>query len=295
MAWTDATDGDIGPGGGKKREKKGFKVDRYENYKKRFAKGSGARQVQRNSANGGNASRVKIIKFDEKDRREFLAMHKRKNERRVAAFVEARERSKRENAKVRRAQREEARQAYNRFASVPILPNYTYRLPTDCSGSVDADCEGLEDEEPDDVERGEGAFRKERETVAKETTVHRIPSSMCGGAEVPNCAAPCSGFHLDDDVVTVEVKPLGLGSARGSTDRPVIGCSTPLPSNDFSDLPSVVEKEMLRLKQETKGPAKTKARVYLMKELEKIRKIKKHSRKGHGKKSAKGKKKNRRH
>nr|CCC93461.1 conserved hypothetical protein [Trypanosoma congolense IL3000] len=279
--------GGVHDGKKKKREKKGFKVDRYENYRQRCAKGLGGKGPQRIKSTDSTAGkRVKAVTFDEGDRREYLSMHKRKNERRVKAFVEAKQKTKWENSKMRRAQREEARQAYNKFAAVPILPNFTYRLPVGDEGHEDEDSAEASDEEDEQKPSRSGkATANHRRLVAEEKTMHTMPASMLGGVDDDNLAMAKPCCHLDDEFVTVEVKPIG-GTGHGNASS--------LPANDFSDLPAAVEREMLRLKRETKGPAKTKARVHMMKELEKIRKIKKHSRKGHGKKSAKGKRRNRR-
>ncbi|EAN90355.1 hypothetical protein, conserved [Trypanosoma cruzi] len=273
----------------KGREKKGFKVDRFESFQRRRLKKSGAKDAHRNSG-GGNSGRVRAIKFDENARREYLlTMHKCKNERRVKAFVDARQKTRRENARARRAQREEARQAYNRFAAVPILPNFTYQLPQD-----DGDAESESESEHDTREENDVVdvtVNRRHSAIAAGKTVHVIPTAMRGGSSEETTSDRKS--HLDDDFVTVEVKPLfgGLAAASGSGGA----TTTPkLPANDFSDLPAVVEQELLRLRKETKGPSKTKPRLRMLKELAKIRKIKKHSQKGHGKKTAKGKRKNRR-
>ncbi|ESL10456.1 hypothetical protein TRSC58_01811 [Trypanosoma rangeli SC58] len=118
-----------------------------------------------------------------------------------------------------------------------------------------------------------------------------MPTTMRGGV---NEAATSNGkTHLDDEFVTVEVKPLFAKSRKSGGGDGVVAAPQ-RPANDFSDLPAVVEQELVRLSKETKGPAKTKPRVRMLKELAKIRKIKKHSQKGHGKKTAKGKRKNRR-
>ncbi|KEG09760.1 hypothetical protein DQ04_04701050 [Trypanosoma grayi] len=277
----------------KKREKKGFKVDRYENYqRKRLNKITGKDARKDNSSGSNNGGkRVRAITFDEAARRDYLlTMHKRKNERRVKAFVDAKHKLRRDNAKTRRAQREEARQAYNRFAAVPILPNFTYQLPRDDGEEEEEEEEG---EVEDQAERGEGemmpdsADKRKRRLPAAEKTVHVMPSAMRGESDAT--PVPQSSGRLDDDYVTVEVKPL-FGKpavADASAAAPL------LPANDFSDLPAVVEQELRRLKKETKGPTRTKPRIQMLKELEKIRKIKKHSRKGHGKKTAKGKKRHR--
>ncbi|RNE99560.1 hypothetical protein TraAM80_08171 [Trypanosoma rangeli] len=271
--------GDDGGNNKKRREKKGFKVDRLENFQRKRLKKTGAGDARSNSG-GGNAKRVKAIKFDEDARREYLlTMHKCKNERRVKAFVDAKQKMRRDNARARHAQREEARQAYNRFAAVPILPNFTYQLPqNDEDAGNESDAEDV-------------SHRARRPVLAAEKTVHVMPTIMCGGvdgATASNCKT-----HLDDEFVTVEVKPLFARSKKSGGGDGVIAAPQH-PANDFSDLPAVVEQELVRLSKETKGPAKTKPRMRMLKELAKIRKIKKYSQKGHGKKTAKGKKKNRR-
>ncbi|EKF32781.1 hypothetical protein MOQ_003366 [Trypanosoma cruzi marinkellei] len=278
---------DDGGNNKKRREKKGFKVDRFESFQRRRLKKSGVKDTYKNNG-GGNSGRVRAIKFDENARREYLlTMHKCKNERRVKAFVDARQKTRRENARARRAQREEARQAYNRFAAVPILPNFTYQLPQD-----DGVAEGAS--EHDSCEENDVAdvtINRRYSAIAAEKRVHVIPTAMRGGGGEE--ATSDYKSHLDDEFVTVEVKPLfgGLAAASGSGGATT---TSMLPANDFSDLPAVVEQELLRLKKETKGPSKTKPRLRMLKELAKIRKIKKHSQKGHGKKTAKGKRKNRR-
>ena len=65
------------------------------------------------------------------------------------------------------------------------------------------------------------------------------------------------------------------------------------PGVDFSDLPPSVAETLEELKNQTRGPAKTKSRLHMVKELQKMKHIRKHSRKGHGKKRSYGKKKNR--
>ncbi|ORC93242.1 uncharacterized protein TM35_000011190 [Trypanosoma theileri] len=293
----------------KKKEKKGFKVDRYENYQRKQLKKLTGRDSSKNNNGNKNGRRVKAIVFDDTSRREFLlTMHKRKNERRVKAFVDAKQKMRRENAKTRRAQREEARQAYNRFAAVPILPNFTYQLPRENEDDISEEGED-EDEEQGvmlDNETLEGdttttiaakGNSKRRRILAAEKTVHVMPSTMLGENDETEPSASIShcSNRIDDDYVTVEVKPLFGKPTATYTDATgtSVRTTSALPSNDFSDLPEVVEQELLRLKKETKGAAKTKPRSQTLKVLEKIRKIKKHSRKGHGKKTAKGKRRNR--
>ncbi|KAH9578314.1 Nucleolar protein 12 [Trypanosoma melophagium] len=296
----------------KKKEKKGFKVDRYENYQRKQLKKLTGKDTSKNNNNSKNGRRVKAIVFDDASRREFLlTMHKRKNERRVKAFFDAKQKMRRENAKTRRAQREEARQAYNRFAAVPILPNFTYQLPRENEDNLGEEGEDEYGDEEHGVVVDKETFMdedttttaskgnsKRRRILATEKTVHVMPSTMRGENDVPEPSASTSycNNRIDDDYVTVEVKPLFGKPTSTYTDAAgnTMGTTSMLPSNDFSDLPEVVEQELLRLKKETKGAARTKPRSQTLKVLEKIRKIKKHSRKGHGKKTAKGKKRNRR-
>lgn len=324
-------------GGKKKKSRKGFKSDRHENYLRMVAKKNGKNVKESTTA---RISRPKSIVFDDSSRQNYLlTLHKKKNERRVQAFVDVKRKMRKDNAKTRREQREEARRAYNAYARVPILPNYTYRLPTQAEeGFVDEEEEDVTWEEetqsnPNDNEddermpwmsvddpqmaahdaemklreaEEENQMKKHRRlskrlaTVARST--HTMPSVMVGGAEEedkPKCSSSTrksSGVwptELPDaapeDEVTVEVLPLfARGGGTGAA-----AAAAPLPSNDFTDLPLSVQQELRRLRQETKGPAKTKPRLHMMKELEKIRKIKKHSRKGHGKRKASGKRKNR--
>eukprot|EP00331_Platyophrya_macrostoma_P000717 CAMPEP_0176408212 /NCGR_PEP_ID=MMETSP0127-20121128/1827_1 /TAXON_ID=938130 /ORGANISM="Platyophrya macrostoma, Strain WH" /LENGTH=249 /DNA_ID=CAMNT_0017787475 /DNA_START=102 /DNA_END=851 /DNA_ORIENTATION=+ len=236
---------------GKKGGKKGFKVDRYERYQehRKQQQGLGTTKASKKEKPGS----VKEVRFDATDRKEFLTgFHKRKNERRATAFLDMKHKQKVENSKFRREQREEARKAYNAYAKVPILPDYSYHLPSAASaaGAGEDDEDSFHGEENDDG-IDDSFFRADNE--------------------------------LGDygDGVSVTVQPLRRAS-HGA-----------LPTNDFSDLPKAVADELKRLKQQTKGPAKTKAKKNTLKTLEKIRKIQKHSRKGHGKKAAKGKKRNR--
>ncbi|CAD2216967.1 hypothetical protein AGDE_00142 [Angomonas deanei] len=186
------------------------------------------------------------------------------------AFVDTKQKMKKTNLKSRLEQKEQARKAYNKFAKVPILPNYTYQLPKfkEDLGSDE------EEEEGSGLSQLRSIRQKKRIVLEKEST-HAMPATMVGGAEGPS-------NRVDDEFVTVEVKPL-FGGEGPTTNQ----------GSNFSDLPSAVEQELIRLRRETKGPAKTKSKIHMMKELEKIRKIKKYSRKGHGKKTTSGKRKNR--
>lgn len=380
---------DTGDASKKKKTRKGFKADRLENYKRMIAKKSGKKVKETPT----HTARPKALTFDDADRRNYLlTLHKKKNERRVQAFVDMKRKLRKDSAKTRREQREEARRAYNNYARVPILPDYTYRLP-DRQDEGFADEEGEDDEESDSGEGQEGegedvnytegdvddgqslsegeeeedgdmpwmsvddpeaaardaqdklaeaeaeaeaerASRRRRKAKRLATLAHSshaMPGVMLGrkdGGEAdernggeddglngagegsattnsssknkgkrPNGAAHAGPTAAEDEFVTVEVKPLfarpGASTATDAEGKAIATAAKPLPSNNFDDLPAVVQQELRRLRQETKGPAKTKPRMRMMKELEKIRKIRKHSRKGHGKRKASGKRKNR--
>ncbi|KPA81998.1 hypothetical protein ABB37_03177 [Leptomonas pyrrhocoris] len=340
---------DSGDASKKKKSRKGFKADRLENYKRMLAKKSGKKVKETPTP----TTRPKAITFDDADRRNYLlTLHKKKNERRVQAFVDMKRKLRKDNAKTRRGQREEARRAYNNYARVPILPDYTYRLPDRQDegfgeedeeeeeeedghygeGNVDdhSSQEGGEEEMEGDMpwvyiedseeaardaharpkasaENKEDASRKRKKAKRLATVAHSshaMPGVMLGheAGEVEGDAAATatrsSSSVAEDELVTVEVKPLfarpGSSSTASSTgDGGAVPTAKPLPSNNFDDLPVVVQQELRRLRQEIKGPAKTKPRLHMMKELEKIRKIRKYSRKGHGKRKASGKRKNR--
>ncbi|KPI87654.1 hypothetical protein ABL78_3252 [Leptomonas seymouri] len=326
---------DTGDASKKKKSRKGFKADRLENYKRMIAKKSGKKVRETPTP----AARPKALTFDDAARRSYLlTLHKKKNERRVQAFVDMKRKLRKDSAKTRREQREEARRAYNNYARVPILPDYTYRLPDRHDEGFGEDEEGDADYTDDDAgdhtsQEGEErvdddempwmgldapeaaahdarenfeahaeASRKRKKAKRLATIAHSshaMPGVMLGQENGEgDGAAPSPSSAVEDEFVTVEVKPLfarpGASSASSSAgDNNAASAAKPLPSNNFDDLPAVVQQELRRLRQETKGPAKTKPRLRMMKELEKIRKIRKHSRKGHGKRKASGKRKNR--
>lgn len=231
---------DIGVGSGSKKTKKGFKSDRYDRYQLHRKKQQGFNPKAKKETHAP----VKEVRFDASDRKEFLlGFHKRKNERRATAFTDAKKKIKTENAKFRREQREEARRAYNAYAKVPILPDYSYQLPHQQLKEAD-----------------DGSDPEEDEQLGSDFYSHE------------------DSFG-DVEGVSVKVEPLR---------RP-----TGTISNQFADLPQAVAETLKKLKSATKGPARTKSKKNTLKTLEKIRKIRKHCRKGHGKKAAKGKKKNR--
>ncbi|KAG5491464.1 hypothetical protein JIQ42_01366 [Leishmania sp. Namibia] len=305
---------------GKKKTRKGFKSDRLGNYRRMLAKKNGKKVSDAPT----RTARPKSVTFDDSSRREYLlTLHKKKNERRVQAFVDAKRKQRKDSAKTRREQREEARRAYNSYARVPILPDYTYRLPKPQDDGFDDDEEAEErggesghspqgEPEVDDPEAAANSAgdtmeaessqkrRRAKRLATLPLTAHAMPGDMLdqeasADTDARRSAGPSSSCKVDSEYVTVEVKPLfGISSGDAtSTRKEGVATSKALPSNSFDDLPLVVQQELRRLRQETKGPAKTKPRVHMMKELEKIRKIRKHSRKGHGKRKASGKRKNR--
>lgn len=267
---------DVGLGSGKKNEKKGFKIDRYERYQ---AKRRGE-VVPNKKKKDVVQSATKEVRFDESARQEFLTgFHKRKNERRVKAFTDAKKKIAKENQKMRQEQREEARRAYNNFAKVPILPDYSYQLPN-YTGDDGEEEEG-EDGSGDDDDDKAVSSRQQRERTVMQAEER---------------------FGDDQDVV-VHVQPLfarnqpsSSSSATSGKEKTTIGSKKRgAPSvvkgslDDFSDLPEAVAAELKRLRMTEKGPSRTKPRQNTLKQLEKIRTIRKHSKKGHGKKGAKKK------
>lgn len=362
-----------GPDSGSKRKKRmGFKVDRRANYEKIMRKKMGKDTKKTLSS---SPSAPKAVVFNEASLKEYVtSLHKNKNERRVKAFVDMKRKIKKDNSKVRREQREEARRAYNKYAKVPILPNYTFHLPKASLDDEEAEegKEGYSEEEQDSVQKESldpldavvQPLLEKRSALKRSglhgSTVHAMPLSMTiaapnareeekshpvnaekngkknkrrhekmstesvedeeaeNGVEAalstssspPKRINTLEDFYADSEkaspqAVMVEVRPLfetlrspqeqstDASNNKNQRHRTDKGKSSALPSVNFSDLPAVVEEELRRLRKETKGPSRTKPRIATLKELEKIRKIRKHSRKGHGKKTASGKRKNR--
>jgi hypothetical protein len=241
-------------GSGKKKERRGFKSDRLERFQVSRLKKMGKKVKEANK--NAKPVAVKEVKFDDAARKDFLlGFHKRKNERRITAYLDVKRKQKKENTQFRREQREEARKAYNTYAKVPILPDYSYRLPNpleDAAAEAADDAEVFEDEEVDE----DSAAR-----ASKSQDFFPQEDSLFGATEgVSVCVQPLRQSHV--------------GTAG---------------AHDFSDLPKAVAEELRRLQKAERGPARTKPKVSNLKTLEKIRKIQKHSRKGHGKKGAKGK------
>lgn len=346
----------------KKRKKTGFKVDRRANFERIMLRKQGKDPKKSPSS----PSTTKSVVFNEAALKEYVtSLHKNKNERRVRAFVDMKQKIKKDSAKTRREQREQARLAYNKYAKVPILPNYTFRLPNAALDDVEEDEEFDEEKDEEDapldaalepvvqqssslkrlalqgssvhcmplsmttpspnveqresdIESGLNKKRKKNKELTGEKCTHedkqeestvRMAST---NNDLPAQKSTLSAFYAENDklsaqAVTVEVRPLfenlkstellsessSTGKSQHSKNGKDKKFTSSLPSADFSDLPPVVEEELRRLRQETKGPSRTKARIATQKELLKIRKIRKHSRKGHGKKSSCGKRKNR--
>lgn len=280
---------DTGEGGSDKQKKKGFKVDRRANYEKTIKR----KHNIKTAPEAKPAGRVKRIDFDGSALKDYvLSLHKNKNERRVKAFVDVKRRLRRESAKVRRDQREEARKAYNQYAKVPILPNYKFQLPSPAEQQQQHSY-GSDDESDD----GEVEKRYRRELLLQEHSHHSIPSAMLQGGEKSSCKAtgagkPGTATTLQDFYNKQDAAHPAAATAASSS---VIVDVTPLSDHlsTSSHLPASVEEALRQVRKEAKGPSQTRAKVKTLKELEKIRKIKRHSRKGHGKKSASGKRKNR--
>ena len=114
--------------GTKRKIKMGFKSDRAAKYKAKIESARGQRAAP--DPKKETPHRMKSLVFDSDARRkELLSAHKAKNERRVKAMTEAKRKMRKEASKLRRELREEARQQYNTYATVPILPDYSYRFP----------------------------------------------------------------------------------------------------------------------------------------------------------------------
>lgn len=304
----------------RKKERKGFKEDRRDNYLKRL-KGGKSADKKAKPEKEKKIVRVKEVKFDDAGRKDYLlTLHKKKNERRVKALVDHRRRAERDSARLRRDQREKARLQYNAFARVPILPDYSYDMPIYTT---------LNEEEFEDGPGGEGSARDEILSVegAGNDSNDGHASNKAGPATGKKCAsasgasrrgilAPVSHMQaLDGGDVTVEVRPLfgeprlsaaALASACGGSVAAAIGTARKTvrtvttitsrarvnPAVDFSDLPPAVAADLSKLREEKRGPSRTQVKIRMMKEMHKINKIKKHGRKGHGKKRSYGKRKN---
>ena len=333
----------------RRSEKKGFKSDRYDAYQKKFHPTQWKKAQQEKSKKGQReGQRPKEIKFDDSSRREFLTtLHKKKNERRVTAFVDAKRKLAKENTKFRAEQKENARKMYNSMASIPILPNYSYKLPTledTLREARELAAEAEEDEEDEDAVSEEDLPEEDREQIVTEdgeldeeaydrqerkrlarlakrieekrnqtvffSNSNNAAEEASGKKGGKKGAAASSSSLMEDSGVVVSVEPLfgRRDSVRAAPLDDVDANGRKLNKKQMSmqgsqrlvdsiaehnSLPMDVLKELAKIREETKGPARTEPKLRMMKELEKIRKIQKHSRKGHGKKSKSGKKKNR--
>lgn len=291
----------------KRADKKGFKQDRYEAYQQRFHKGDFKTMQAKKAAATAAASKERIV-FDDAERRSFLtSMHKKKNERRVTAFLDGKKKIARENSRLRREQREAGRQAYNKFAQVPILPNYRFQIPEFDPSAAAED----EDDENVEVEYDEDAsseYDDDGELIRRVKPKKKADKKKSDKKEAKRLSSSDKVEYggdgaVDSSTVTVTVAPLFSKSATAPIPMPLppgagrkaiaaAAAHTGVMSS-LADLPVAVAQELMKLRAERKGPSHTKAKVKTLKELEKIRKIQKHSRKGHGKKSTAGKRKNR--
>eukprot|EP00672_Neobodo_designis_P026122 CAMPEP_0174830160 /NCGR_PEP_ID=MMETSP1114-20130205/2372_1 /TAXON_ID=312471 /ORGANISM="Neobodo designis, Strain CCAP 1951/1" /LENGTH=285 /DNA_ID=CAMNT_0016063947 /DNA_START=41 /DNA_END=898 /DNA_ORIENTATION=- len=277
---------DDGQGERRKKEKRGFKEDRaarwLEKHRKEKELLSGKKLPKKPTKGDAKPAPIKELKFDDDARKEFLlTLHKKKNERRVNAIVESRRKRNRENKQFRAKEREEARKQYNDYAKVPILPNYTFKMPDplaeedDENGPVNSD--GDDDVEP--VEAGASMRDDVAAVFANQATRDRTKQ--------------LSGLSLHtsdgDGAVTVEVTPLfggGAASSAGGAGKKHAGGTLKSGAKnrfvgglDFSDLPEEVAQKLEEKMKAQRGPSKMKARVNMVREMQKFHKIQKHSRK----------------
>lgn len=262
---------DDGLGERKKKEKRGFKVDRSSRYLEKHRKEMESLTGKKapKAKEQGTTVRPKELKFDPEARQQYLlTLHKKKNERRVTAMVENRRRIAKENNRFRRESREEARRQYNEYAKVPILPDYTFKLPNPLAeenASEDANSDD-EDEMVDGVQLASevaAVFESQHAADPLAMTGMSLHSSREGAVTVD--VQPLFGRHANSD-------PSTLATASGKKNKFAGGL-------DFSDLPSDVADKLKHLMAERKGPSKMKPRVHLVKEMQKFHKIQKHSRK----------------
>ncbi len=283
--------------GGKKKKKFGFKVDRAKHYNETVRKAGGknasasaiaaaAALKKKNSAAAEEASktsRVKSITFDENARREYLlGMHKRKNERRVDAVIQRRRKHRTDQSKLRRELREEARQQYNSAARVPILPDYSFEFPNQKrAGDDDEDGDGSGADD-------DGITRNREYDVGTSVTVSVAPLQgkqqrlrSLSRQQQNSASAAGSASSAATAEARGRAKSAGIASER---DALLLDPT----------IPDIIKQRLARVRKEAKGPAQPRIKVRHVKEMKKILKIKKHSRKGHGKVSKSGaKKKNR--
>jgi hypothetical protein len=269
----------------KKGDKLGFKQDRTDRY---LARHGGAKNAERYSKKAlaqkdavTKTAKIKDIKFSDDSRVEFLTtMHKKKNERRVNAMVEGRRKMRRENLKHKQTEREELRKQYNSYAQVPILPDYTFKLP-----DMNADADDMDDiavSSDDDAEavdaktarRNAREFRRNAEAELQGVSLHT------GTAEEDNDAAYAQAVTVDVQPLFAAPAPTSRQSSRGGGGGgKVQGYRGGM---DFSDLPDDVATLLNEINAKQKGPSKTKKKVHVTKEMQKYHKIMKHSRKKKG-------------
>jgi hypothetical protein len=282
---------DDGLGDRKKKEKKGFKEDRRARFIDKHRKETEAlmgKKVFKRDDKANAGKRVKELKFDDESRKEFLlTMHKKKNERRVNAMVLSRRKKAKENTKFRQQEREAARLQYNSYAKVPILPDYTFKLTQ--AAEVAGDDDGSDDEEVLYDDGSNAYVTGGSEGGPAESDMNDEVANVFAGQAKADRTSKLSGLSLHtssegDAAVTVDVQPLFGGRAvaggKGKAASVSGGGKNKFAGGlDFSDLPSDVASQLEKLMKDTKGPGMKRAKVNMVKEMQKFHKIQKHSRK----------------
>lgn len=269
----------------KKKAKLGFKADRRKNFLDRI---KGIKPGKKKEDD--EAKRVKSVTFDEDERKEYLlGMHKRKNERRVEAIIDRKKKHRKETSKLRKELREEARNQFNQASKVPILPNYQFEFPK----TQETEAEEAEFEQEQMVQHDVGADNSTTVTVS----VQSLRAASQGRGKSQSLFAQSQGRGAKDDSSSnnnnnqSKAKSVAL-SMMSSAQLQRAGSITQKILEDET-LPLEVQQRLLRVKKDHKGSPQPKIVVKPLVELKKMHKIMKHSRKGHGKKSKSGKRKNR--
>ena len=299
---------DDGQGERRKKEKRGFKEDRaarwLEKHKKEKELLSGKKVTLKKKQDTAKPQAIKELKFDENARKDFLlTLHKKKNERRVSAIVESRRKRNRENKQFRAKEREDARKQYNEYAKVPILPNYTFKIPNPLEDDDDDDCDMCDDQHfinsDDEDEMPYEAPENDSELPDDVAAVFADQAPRDRTKQLSGLSLHTS--DMGDGAVTVDVVPLfggGRSVAARSTASSAGGKSSAggagtlkngaknkfVGGLDFSDLPEEVAQKLEEKLREQRGPAKMKAKVNMVREMQKFHKIAKHSRKKKSKK-----------
>ena len=273
----------------KKKGKMGFKVDRAKNFWDRL-KGVAVKKNKKEEP----TRRIKAVAFDEKERKDYLlGMHKRKNERRVTAVIERKKKHRKDQSKLRREMREEARQQYNSAAQVPILPNYAFVFPQ-------------HGEDPDVVAAAASAGEQPQRRKQRGSSIEReditdddddVEGNDANGDDDGDLdAAAVTAWATDGGRIATSTHHVGADeSSYVTVSVQSLGRARSVSANPLTDatMPVALRQRLAKVRATTKGPAQPKIAVRAVRELRKIAHINKHSRKGHGKKSKSGKRKNR--